>query len=87
MRYLSRYKNEETGEWSFKRLIVKPVDGGFRVFYQCDYGNGAGIAECPFTGIPKRYKTERGADNAITRYTPPRYQMSLYEGLVLEGKI
>lgn len=42
VRILERYKNEATGAIAFKRLLVKEIDGMFRVVKEFDYGNGAG---------------------------------------------
>jgi hypothetical protein len=85
--YLKKSKNTETGNDYFKRLVVKAVDGGFMVKEEIDYGYGAGISETGVPSLNKVYKTAKGAENAIKKYKPQQYRMSLVEGLMQEGKI
>ena len=49
IRILERYKNEATGAIAFKRMLVKQIDGLYRVVKEVDYGNGAGGKQhyCP----------------------------------------
>ena len=79
-RVIQRYINKETGNIAFKRLVVKQIDGLFRVCQETDRGYGAGITTAILTSI-KPYKTQKGAEKA------PRYQMTVAEGLMQEGKI
>ena len=84
--YYSRYINQETGIQCFKRLVVKAVDGGFRVFQQTERGYGQSIVEAVVPSI-KPYKTEKGAIKAMLNWEPKKYIMTLAEGLMQEGKI
>lgn len=84
--YYSRYTNPETGVQCFKRLVVKAVDGGFRVFQETERGYGQGIVEAVVPSI-KPYKTEKGAIKAMLAWEPKKYIMTLAEGLMQEGKI
>lgn len=84
--YYSQYTNPETGVQCFKRLAVKAVDGGFRVFQQTERGYGQGIVEAVVPSI-KPYKTEKGAIKAMLNWEPKKYIMTLAEGLMQEGKI
>lgn len=84
--YYSRYTNPETGVQCFKRLVVKAVDDGFRVFQETERGYGRGIVEAVVPFI-KPYKTEKGAIKAILNWEPKKYIMTLAEGLMREGKI
>lgn len=86
VRILERYKNEATGAIAFKRLLVKEIDGMFRVVKEFDYGNGAGVNTVIIPGI-KAYKTLKGAEKALAAWKPERYQMTRVEGLMQEGKI
>ncbi|ANY29772.1 hypothetical protein [Escherichia phage Greed] len=86
VRILERYKNEATGAIAFKRMLVKQIDGLFRVVKEVDYGNGAGVSTTIVPGI-KAYKTLKGAEKALAAWKPARYQMSRVEGLMQEGKI
>lgn len=84
--YYSRYINKETGVQCFKRLVVKSVEGGFRVFQETERGFGQGIVAVPLTSL-KVYKTEKGAEKAMLKWEPKKYIMTLAEGLMQEGKI
>jgi hypothetical protein len=84
--YYSRYVNKETNVQCFKRLVVKPVDCGFRVFQETERGFGQGIVAVAIPSL-KVYKTEKGAQKAMLKYEPKQYLVTLYEGLVLEGRI
>lgn len=84
--YYSRYTNPETGVQCFKRLVVKAVDDGFRVFQETERGYGQGIVEAVVPFI-KPYKTEKGAIKAMLNWEPKKYIMTLAEGLMQEGKI
>lgn len=86
VRYLKRYKNEETGNVAFKRLLVKEIDGLFWVVEEIDYGYGAGVSMTKVPSI-KSYKTENGAEKALEKWKPARYCMTVVEGLMQEGKI
>lgn len=86
VRILQRYINTETGNTAFKRLVVKEVDGMFRVCQETDRGFGAGVVET-FVPSIKPYKTRKGAEKALSNWKPQRYHMTIVEGLMLEGKI
>lgn len=81
-RLIQRYTNKETGNIAFKRLVVKQINGLFRVCQETDYGYGAGITTAILTSI-KPYKTEK----ALQQWEAPRYKMTVVEGLMHEGKI
>ncbi len=57
-RVIQRYINKETGNIAFKRLVVKQIDGLFRVCQETDRGYGAGITTAILTSI-KPYKTQK----------------------------
>lgn len=83
---LERYTVKETGLIAFKRLVVvQNANELFEVVKEIDYGRGAGVtvAKMPI----KPYKTRKGAEKAMQAYQPKRYQMTLVEGLMMEGKI
>lgn len=83
---LERYTNKDTGLTAFKRLVViENTSGLFEVVKEIDYGQGAGVtvAKMPL----KAYKTRKGAEKAMKAYQPPRYQMTVVEGLMSQGKI
>lgn len=84
--YYSRYVNKETGIQCFKRLVVKPVESGFRVFQETERGFGQGIVAVAIPSL-KIYKTEKGAIKAMLAWEPKKYIMTLAEGLMQEGKI
>lgn len=84
--YYSRYTNKETGVLCFKRLVVKPVDNGFRVFQETERGYGEELFVAVVPSL-KVYKTEKGAIKAMLAYEPKKYIMTLAEGLMMEGKI
>lgn len=84
--YYQRYTNKETGVECFKRLVVKAVDEGFRVFIETERGFGQGVVTVAVASI-KPYKTEKGAIKAMLNYEPKKYVMTLAEGLMQEGKI
>lgn len=84
--YYSRYKNKETGVQCFKRLVVKHMPDGFKVFQQTERGYGQGIIEVPVASI-KTYKTEKAAIKAMLAWEPRKYIMTTAEGLMLDGKI
>lgn len=84
--YYSQYTNKETGVKCFKRLIVKPVDGMFRVYQETERGFGEGVVSVLVSSI-KPYKTEKGAIKAMLAWEPAKYIMTLAEGLMSEGKI
>lgn len=86
VRYLKRYKNEETGNIAFKRLLVKQIDGLFFCVEEVDYGYGAGVSMTKIPSI-KPYKTEKGAEKALEKWKPARYRMTVVEGLMQEGRI
>lgn len=85
-RVIQRYINKETGNIAFKRLVVKQIDGLFRVCQETDRGYGAGITTAILTSI-KPYKTQKGAEKALQAWKAPRYRMTVAEGLMQEGKI
>lgn len=85
-RLIQRYINKETGNIAFKRLVVKQINGLFRVCQESDYGYGAGITTAVLTSI-KPYKTQKGAEKALQQWEAPRYKMTVVEGLMQEGKI
>lgn len=69
--YYSRYTNPETGVQCFKRLVVKAVDDGFRVFQETERGCGQGIVEAVVPSI-KPYKTGKGAIKAMLNWEPKK---------------
>jgi hypothetical protein len=85
-RILNRYINSETGVVCIKRLVVKEVNGLFRVYQETDRGYGEGFVGTPVPSI-KPYKTAKGAEKALRVWQPPQYRMTLVEGLMQEGKI
>lgn len=85
-RILKRYINQETGAVCIKRLVVKEVNGLFRVYQETDRGYGEGFVGTPVPSI-KPYKTQKGAEKALQAWQSPQYRMSLVEGLMQEGKI
>ncbi|QQG33457.1 hypothetical protein [Pectobacterium phage PcCB7V] len=83
---LERYLVKETGLIASKRLLVVQNESGlFEVVKHIDYGRGAGVAVAKMPIKP--YKTRKGAERAMQKWQPKRYQMTLAEGLMLQGKI
>lgn len=83
---LERYTVKETGLTASKRLLVVQNESGlFEVVKHIDYGRGAGVtvAKMPI----KPYKTRKGAEKAMQAWKPKGYQMTLAEGLMMQGKI
>lgn len=85
-RILNRYINQETGAVCIKRLMVKEVNGLFRVYHETDRGYGEGFVGAAVPSI-KPYKTQKGAEKAMQAWQAPQYRMTLVEGLMQEGKI
>lgn len=86
MIYTSRYINSETGIECFKRLVVKEIDGLFRVYEETERGWGSPVTSALIASI-KPYKTRKGAEKAAINWQPKQYKMTLVEGLMSEGKI
>ena len=85
-RILNHYINQETGAVCIKRLVVKEINGLFRVCQEIDRGYGDGFVST-FVPSIKPYKTLKGAEKAMMQWQAPQYRMSLVEGLMQEGKI
>lgn len=85
-RILNRYINQETGAVCIKRLVVKEVNGMFRVCQETNRGYGDGFVST-FVPSIKAYKTLKGAEKAMMQWQAPQYRMTLVEGLMQEGKI
>lgn len=83
---IQRYINNETGNTAFKRLVVKEVNGMFRVCQETDRGYGAGVVSA-FVPSIKPYKSRKGAEKAMQNWKPQSYRMTVAEGLMQEGKI
>ena len=85
-RILNRYINQETGAACIKRLIIKEINGLFRVCQEIDRGYVDGFVST-FVPSIKPYKTLKGAEKAMMQWQVPQYLMSMVEGLMQEGKI
>lgn len=85
-RILDRYINQETGAVCIKRLVIKEINGLFRVCQETDRGYGDGFVST-FVPSIKPYKTLKGAEKAMSNWQAPQYRMSLAEGLMHDGKI
>lgn len=85
-RLLQRYKNTETGNIATKRLVVREMDGFFRVCQVTDRGYGE-EPTVAIMGSVKPYKTKKGAEKAMMAWKVPQYRMTLVEGLMQEGKL
>lgn len=67
--YFENRINNETGNKTFKRAIVRNVDGLFYGMFETDYGFGAGVNTKTIT---KGYKTETGANKAVESWIKSR---------------